>query len=288
MTWSGMTIGPPGAFSWHAARAGNTAAMRSSASMRCTGRGFFLPPRKRRMASDRFRFQRQREANMGEASTAWRSTASAVSDRSRREALSRGKLCWGPSDSTTASSLAAACSSKSKVAQKRLRRARPNARLTRPPKGACTTSCMPPASSKNRSNTMWSRVGRTPSSPRAAVRYCASCSAASVPMPHACSRWRVAASVPGAGSAVTMPATARRSSDTSSESSSVRLGASPTQNGMVGWAPSASVTRTSPWVTRRTRHEWVPRRNTSPTIDSMAKSSLTVPTGVSSGSATTR
>ena len=80
----------------------------------------------------------------------------------------------------------------------------------------------------------------------------------------------------------------RRNTETSSESSSVRLGASPTQNGMVGWAPSASVTRTSPWVTRRMRHECVPRRNTSPTIDSMAKSSFTVPTGVSSGSAMTR
>ena len=40
--------------------------------------------------------------------------------------------------------------------------------------------------------------------------------------------------------------------------------------------------------TRRIRHECVPSRNTSPTIDSMAKSSLTVPTGVSSGSAITR
>ena len=82
--------------------------------------------------------------------------------------------------------------------------------------------------------------------------------------------------------------TARRSSETSSDSSSVRLGASPTQNGMVGCAPPASTTRTSPWVTRRMRHECVPSKKTSPTIDSMAKSSLTVPTGVSSGSATTR
>jgi hypothetical protein len=40
----------------------------------------------------------------------------------------------------------------------------------------------------------------------------------------------------------------RRRAETSSESSSVRLGASPTQKGMVGWAPSASTTRTSPWV----------------------------------------
>ena len=153
-TWSGITTGPPGAFSWQAARAGNTAAMRSSASMRWMGRGFFFPPRKRSTARERLRFQRQRAANMGDASTAWRSTPSAVSERSSRGALSSGKLCWGPSDSTTASSLAAAWSSKSKVAQKRLRSARPSARLMRPPRGACTTICMPPASSKNRSNTM--------------------------------------------------------------------------------------------------------------------------------------
>ena len=68
----------------------------------------------------------------------------------------------------------------------------------------------------------------------------------------------------------------------------VRLGASPTQNGMVGCMPSASVTRTTPCSTRRIRHEWVPSRKTSPTIDSMAKSSFTVPTGVSPGSASTR
>ena len=68
----------------------------------------------------------------------------------------------------------------------------------------------------------------------------------------------------------------------------MRLGASPSQKGTVGVAPSASVTRTTPCSTRRTRHEWVPRRNTSPAIDSMAKSSLTVPTVTSSGSRTTR
>ena len=75
---------------------------------------------------------------------------------------SSGKLCCGPSESSTQSSLAAACSSKSKVAQKRLRRASPNARFTLPPKGACSTSCMPPLSSKKRSSTMCSRVGTTP------------------------------------------------------------------------------------------------------------------------------
>ena len=61
---------------------------------------------------------------------------------------------------------------------------------------------------------------------------------------------------PASGPApVSSEATATLRSETSFESSAVRLGASPTQNGMVGRAPSASVTRTSPAVTRRMRHE---------------------------------
>ena len=65
--------------------------------------------------------------------------------------FSSGKLCCSPSERTMPSSVAAACSSKSKVTQKRLRSASPQARLMRPPNGACRTSCMPPPSSKKRS-----------------------------------------------------------------------------------------------------------------------------------------
>src|SRR5215469_16601015 len=57
------------------------------------------------------------------------------------------------------SSVAAACSSKLKERQKRLRSASPQARLTRLPKGEWMTSCMPPASSKKRSNTTVCCVG---------------------------------------------------------------------------------------------------------------------------------
>ena len=70
MTWSGSWMGPGAVFSWQAASAGKTAAIRSSASIRWMGSGFFLPPRKRKMASERLRSQRQREVNMGDASTA--------------------------------------------------------------------------------------------------------------------------------------------------------------------------------------------------------------------------
>ena len=76
-----------------------------------------------------------------------------------------GNECCGPSDSSSASSVAAACSSKLNWRQKRLRRASAHALLTRLPKGACSTSCMPPDSSKKRSSTSVFCVGITPSDP---------------------------------------------------------------------------------------------------------------------------
>ena len=79
-----------------------------------------------------------------------------------------------------------------------------------------------------------------------------------------------------------------RSAETSADSSAVRAGASPIQNGIVGGESPASRTRTTPASTRRICHEWVPSMKMSPAIDSTAKSSLTVPMNVSSGSATTR
>jgi hypothetical protein len=62
--WSGISIGPA-TFSWQAAAWGKTAAIRSSASMRWIAGGFFLPPRKRRIASARERFQRHRAVKIG-------------------------------------------------------------------------------------------------------------------------------------------------------------------------------------------------------------------------------
>ena len=79
----------------------------------------------------------------------------------------------------------------------------------------------------------------------------------------------------------------RRSRPTSCDSSRVRPGASPSQNGIVGGAPWASTTRTVLCSTRRIRHEVLPSRKMSPAMLSMAKSSFTEPTTASSGSATT-
>ncbi len=98
------------------------------------GRRF--PPRWRGKTNARFKFQRQRAASIGWGRTAWVNTSAASFDRSIDETLVRGKLCWGPRESTTVSSSAAACSSKSNDTQKRLRSARPRARLMRPPNGA--------------------------------------------------------------------------------------------------------------------------------------------------------
>ena len=95
----------------------------------------------------------------------------------------------------------------------------------------------------------------------------------------------MAASRPPASS---RSATALRSRETSSDSSSVRPGASPTQNGIVGCLPVASRTRMTPLVTCTICHGWVPSRKTSPWKDSIAKSSFTVPMNTSPGSISTR
>ena len=94
-----------------------------------------------------------------------------------------------------------------------------------------------------------------------------------------------AAASPPRSSASPTPA---RNSDTASESSRVRAGASPSQKGIVGGAPPASSTRTTPDSTRWIRQEVLPSRKMSPRMLSIAQSSLTVPTKVSPGDATTR
>ena len=70
----------------------------------------------------------------------------------------------------------------------------------------------------------------------------------------------------------------------------LRWSKKPSQKGTLGGWPWASVTRMMPRLdsTRRILQEWEPRRKTSPAELSIAQSSLTVPTKVSSGSRTTR
>ena len=127
------------------------------------------------------------------------------------------------------SSVAAACSSKLNLRQKRLRSARPQARLMRLPNGECTTSCMPPASSKKRSSTIVSCVGRQPSAALAARRYSTSCSAAASAMPISSISQRNVR-FPST-SPCSRSATSARKRETAADSSSLRPGASPSQNG---------------------------------------------------------
>ena len=79
------------------------------------------------------------------------------------------------------------------------------------------------------------------------------------------------------------PAHSARSTAIAAESSRVRPGASPSQKGCRR-LPFASATRTTPGSTRRIRQEVFPSWKMSPTLDSIAQSSLTVPTRVPSGS----
>src|SRR6266702_4217734 len=237
--WAGISRSPT-RFSGQASWSGNTAAIKSSASIRWSGVGTFLPPRNRSTAGARVAFQRQREPNIGASSMACTSRCSAVAGFRYWKTSSSGKLCWGPSESTIASSVAAAWSSKLKLRQNRLRSASPHARLTRLPNGACSTSCIPPASSKKRSSTRVCWVGMTPRVRFDASRYSTSCRAAGSGKPPI-SPTSHAMAPPGSAS---RSATSWRSRETSSESSDVRPGASPSQNGIEGGCPCASATRT--------------------------------------------
>ena len=85
---------------------------------------------------------RGRDSSASAPSTSARAARPAPAPRARRcdaasmrVKASSGAPCWGPSESAMASSLAAACSSKSKLRQMRLRSASPSARFTRPPNG---------------------------------------------------------------------------------------------------------------------------------------------------------
>src|SRR5213595_2541041 len=220
----------------------------------------------------------------GSSSIACTSRCSAVSGFRYWNTSSSGKLCWGPSDRTIASSVAAAWSSKLKLRQNRLRSASPHARFTRLPNGACSTSCIPPASSKKRSSTSVCCVGMTPRILCDASRYSTTCRAAASGRP--------GISPPSQASAsVIFPsrlAMSWRSRDTCTDSSGVRPGASPVQKGMEGGCPCASTTRTWPDSIFRMRYELLPSWKMSPGMLSIAKSSLSVPTNVSVGSSITR
>ncbi len=281
--WSGISRSPT-TVSRQAWACGNTTLSRSAARMRTRLGATFLPPRRRATVSARVTFQRQRTSNIGWSSSACTSTSWARCDGTKPNTVASGKLWGWPSESTMPSSVAAACSSKSKPRQKRLRSASPQARLMRPPSGEWITSCMPPASSKNRSAMSRSLRGSAPRTARAAARYATSCSAAariievSVTSQAAIAprrrrrragvdlgaqRRHLVGQLAGAGRRLAEPERDRRA------------------------RPWASSTSTRPFSTRWIRHEVLPSRNTSPADESIAKSSSTVPTLSPEGSSTT-
>src|SRR5262249_53514413 len=128
-----------------------------------------------------------------------------------------------------------ACSSKLNERQKRFRSAKPHARLTRLPKGACKTSCIPPDSSKKRSITSVCCEGIAPNERYTSAKYAATCSAA------VCGNWNsfpshssILVGKPSASPTDRRFSISIRKLETARESSLVRVGASPSQNGIPG------------------------------------------------------
>src|SRR2546429_6274519 len=118
---------------------------------------------------------------------------------------------------------------------------------------------MPPLSSKKRSAITVACVGTPPSNARPATTYSTACSAPASSRPHSSVSQFAAARTPASicspelGEARgTNALIFSRKSETWAESSSVRAGASPRQNGMFGAAPCASSTKTLPeWTKKR-------------------------------------
>ncbi len=94
-----------------------------------------MPPLKRVNASARVAFQRQRLVNIGEAKAAWVKFSSTIAGLSMANTSDNGNECRSTREIQMPSSVAAACNSRSKLTQNRLRSAKPQARLTRPPQG---------------------------------------------------------------------------------------------------------------------------------------------------------
>src|SRR5262245_44791811 len=172
---------------------------------------------------------------MGASSNACTSRSRTVLEFRYRNTSSSGNECCVPSEITIESSVAAAWSSKLKDRQKRFRNASPQARLTRLPKGACKTSCIPPDSSKKRSSTNVCCEGIAPNERYVSTKYAAICSAA-----FCGNRNSLASHSSILYGKLSVSRTdkyfsiAVRKSDTALDTSDVRAGASPSQNGIPG------------------------------------------------------
>src|SRR5262245_37732178 len=180
---------------------------------------------------------------MGASSNACTSRSRTVLEFRYRNTSSSGNECCVPSEITIASSVAAACSSKLNERQKRFRSAKPHARLIRLPKGECKTSCIPPDSSKKRSSTSVCCEGIAPNERNVSAKYAAICSAAFCGKPSSFTKQsttslvgteRCAVRSPQFGDPTRVCSISFRKFETAVESSLVRAGASPSQNGIPG------------------------------------------------------
>ena len=167
--WSGITTGPV-TFSWQAAAWGNTAAMRSSASMRWIGGGLRRPPWKRSTSRDRLRFQRQRAWNIGdgEQDRVLQHVAHRLGEVAGH--LVEREAVVGPErqDDGVVGGRRLELEVERDAELLAQRQAEPP--VDPAAEGECTTSCMPPVSSKKRSTTRSVPVGMTPSTARPTAR----------------------------------------------------------------------------------------------------------------------
>ncbi len=235
-------------------------------------------------------------AKIGESSAACSRIGCTVAACRKLKTSPSGKLCCSASAIFSPLSVAAACNSKLNPTQKRLRNASPQALLMRPPNGAWMTNCIPPPSSKKRSAITVVCVGTAPRTARPCRMYSIACSAPESSRPHSSFSHETAAATSGCVAenptgevCGSISLISCRRFPICSESSWVRAGASPRQNGTLGGAPCASCTSTRPALvsTRRIIHDVFPSSMMSPRLLSTAKSSSTVPTTRPSGSATT-
>ena len=227
-----------------AASAGNTAAIRSSASMRWMGGGLRRPPRWRRTMSARPRFQRQRTWNIGDEQQRLgerlrrRPRREEVRHVLEREALlrperehhgvvARRRLQLEVEAAAEALAQRQAEAAIDPAAERRVDHELHPARLVE--------EALEDESSLGRQHAERElrRAADSRRSPRRRRR----------PRPHSRSSH---ASAPGASCAARKAPTRARRSPTSADSSAVRAGASPSQNGTEGGAPCASTTRTMP------------------------------------------
>ena len=163
--WSGISMSPV-MVSGQAEAWGKTLAKRSSERVRWIWGATRLPFCMRRSWRLRPAAQRQRFLKSGEGMLACSRSSRAVRVVRKWKTSASGKLCCSAREMLMPLSVAAACSSKLKPRQKRLRRASPQALLRRPPKGAWRMSCWPPPSSKKRSAMRVVLVGTAPRTAR--------------------------------------------------------------------------------------------------------------------------